>query len=218
MAAQLVLTVGQECFLTATKRVIVVEVLGLSEDSIWVSYPTSDIIKDGTGVELTFKTEDGFVGFHAHVSAGPKVNQGGIMLERSESGLNNRERRNWRVPCNFPVSLQVVEQPEVHSCRMVDITIDGLMLYSKWELEPGAMVSIRFNLPNRPTTVAQCRVVYCDPTPDGDSNRYGLRFEDVKQEGKESLTWFLYERIREIYPRQLSDLYPRPPKHTLTRR
>ena len=75
MAAPLTLTVGQECFLTAMKRVMVVEVLGLSEDSIWVSYPTSDIIKDGTGIELTFKTENGFVGFHARVSAGPKVNQ-----------------------------------------------------------------------------------------------------------------------------------------------
>lgn len=197
---------------------MVVEVLGLSEDSIWVSYPTSDIIKDGTGVELTFKTNNGFIGFHARVSAGPKVNQGGIMLERSESGLNNKERRNWRVPCSFPVSLQEVDHPEVHSCRMVDLTIDGLMLYSKSALDPGATVSISFSLPNRPKTTTRCRVVYCDPTPDGDSNRYGLRFEEIPHEGKESLIWFLYERIRDIYPRQLSDLYPSPPKHTLTRR
>lgn len=191
---------------------MVVEVLGLSDESIWVSYPTSDVIKDGTGVELSYHTDNGFIGFHARVSAGPKLSQTGIMLERTESARDNKERRNWRVPCNFEARVQLADQESSHPGRIVDLTIDGAMIYCSATLAPASMVTLTFALPKRETTTITSQVVYVDSSNDGASNRYGLRFVKVPHEGKVGLTWYLYEQIQHIYPKQLGALYPKPPK------
>ena len=211
MGAQSALIVGQECFLSAMGRVLVVEVLGMKGDTIWVSWPTADVIKDGTGVELSFHNQHGFIGFHTRVSSGPKPGQTGIMLERSESASHSKERRNWRVPCKLPVSVKRYGEDKVTASRIIDLTIDGAMLASTYSAEAGAMLELQFDLPKAkvPITVL-AQIVYADPTPEGEMNRYGTRFLELTRPNREMLMWYLYEQIQSSYPRQLRDLYPRP--------
>jgi hypothetical protein len=209
------LKVGKECFLNAMGRVLVIEILGISGDSIWVSYPTADIIKEGTGVELSFHENDGFIGFHARVASGPNMNQSGIMLERAESARHNKERKNWRVPADFPVIIKKYDEEEQHEGVLKDITIDGGLVKTQDVFQAGSMLDIKMQLPEaREALNFLAQIVYSDPTTSDQQNRYGLRFVEVPAKGKKELMWFLYKKIHELYPRQLRELYPRPSKRT----
>lgn len=212
MAQSTPLQVGRECFLSAMGRVLVVEVLGVSRDTIWVSYPTSDIIKEGTGVELSFHEPSGFIGFHARVASGPEMNQSGIMLERAESARHNKERKNWRVPADFPIILKNYGEEQQYEGRLKDLNIDGAHIKSTSDFDAGSMLEAKMKLPNSDAFTLLAQVVYRDPTTRDKPNRYGLRFVEIPKSAKEALTWYLYERIRELYPKQLRDLYPAPPK------
>ena len=213
MDAQTALVVGQECFLTAVGRVLIVEILGVKGDTIWASYPAADRIKDGTGVELSFHNKHGFVGFHTRVSSGPKPGQTGIMLERSESADHGKARRDWRVPCKLPVSLKSYGEAKTVQGRFIDMTIEGAMISGGISAKAGAMLEMQFDLPKAqvPVTV-RAQVVYSDPTPEGDINRYGVRFLELSRPNREALMWYLYEQIQANYPKELRDLYPRPSK------
>jgi hypothetical protein len=197
-------------------RVLVVEVLGVSGDTIWVSYPTADVIKDGTGVELTFHNETGFIGFHARVSSGPKISQSGIMLERAESSSHSQERRNWRVACRIAVTAKRYGDEVSHPCGMLDLTIDGAMIYGEASFDAGAMLETTFSLPKKEPITILSQIVYKDPTREDGRIRYGIRFVEMAAEAKTSLMWFLYEKIHESYPEQLRNLYPRPKRHEST--
>lgn len=212
MASISSLQIGRECFLTAMGRTLVVEILGISGDSIWVSYPTTDVIKEGTGVELSFHEPGGFIGFHSRVTSEPKMNQSGIMLERAASARHNTQRKNWRVPTDFPVQLKAYGEDTLHEGVMKDLTIDGALIKTHSEFPAGSMVELTLQLPKSKPHTFLVQIVYTDPTTPEQQNRYGLRIVDAPNAAKNALTWFLYERIHEVYPQQLRDLYPRPPK------
>jgi len=212
MTAQSPLQPEKECFLTAMGRTLVVEILGISGDAIWISYPTADIIKEGTGVELSFHEAGGFIGFHARVASGPKMNQSGIMLERAESARHNTGRKNWRVPTDFPVVLNELEDDKPLQAQMKDITIDGALVKTDSELQAGAMFNLKMKLPKSEPFKLLVQIVYSDPTTSDQQNRYGLRFVEVPHVAKDALIWFLYEKIHDLYPQKLRDLYPRPGK------
>lgn len=211
MPSESALQIGQECFLSAMGRTLVVEVLGATRDTIWVSYPTADVIKEGTGVELSFHNQHGFIGFHARVSSGPKSGQTGIMLERSESADHRKERRNWRVPCRLPASAKRYNESDTVPSTIIDLTIDGAMIQSTIVAEAGSMLELTFDVPKaKLPVVLLAQIVYTDPTPEGDINRYGTRFLELTRVNREALMWFLYEKIQAAYPRELAALYPRP--------
>lgn len=211
MPSQSPLQVGQECFLSAMGRVLVVEVLGMKGDTIWVSYPAVDAIKDGTGVELSFRNQHGFIGFHTRVSSGAKPGQTGIMLERSESADHGKARRDWRVPCKLPIAVKRYGDPKTVTGRIIDLTISGAMIATNFSAEAGSMLELQFDLPKAPVPVmVLAQIVYADPTPEGDINRYGLRFIELTRPNREALMWFLYEQIQSNYPKELRALYPRP--------
>lgn len=212
MASTSPLQIGRECFLTAMGRTLVVEILGISGDSIWVSYPTADVIKEGTGVELSFHDPGGFIGFHSRVASGPTMNQSGIMLERAASARHNTQRKNWRVPTNFPIQLKAYGEDALHEGEMKDLTIDGSLIKTHSEFPAGSMIEMTLQLPKSKPFTFLVQIVYSDPTTPEKQNRYGLRFVEIPSAAKSALTWFLYERIHEVYPQQLRELYPRPQK------
>src|SRR5690348_16873003 len=98
------LTVGNPCFLSAHGRTCIVEVLGVSNGTIWVTFPWAVPLDEGTGVELMFQQDEGHVAFHTRVSSAPGTPVG-LMLERAESCADGQRRRDWRVATDYPVWL-----------------------------------------------------------------------------------------------------------------
>lgn len=140
------------------------------------------------------------------------MNQTGIMLERAESARHNTERKNWRVPTDFSITLNIIEEEEQHQAQMKDLTIDGALIKTFTDFQPGAMLNLKMKLPKSEPFTLLVQIVYSDPTTPDQQNRYGLRFVEVPKKAKDAFIWYLYEKIQEIYPQKLRDLYPRPPR------
>lgn len=202
------LRVGRECYLRTGGRTFVVEVLGLAREAIWVSYPASDELAEGTGVQLAFYDGDDYVSYHARVSGGPSGLGRGLMLERSEAPTNRQRRRDWRVPVDFPVWLRRPGSDEKIKGRMMDLTANGTLVVTPGTFQPGDVVEMIFQLPEYAAHRLKAQIVYLDTTGPNGANRLGLRFVEVKRRAKDAIVWFLYDRIQRLYTDDLRELYP----------
>ena len=204
------LQIGRECYLKAVGRVVVVEILGINKETILVSFPTADSIGEGTGVELVFHDADGFMTYHARVAVGPKNTSSGIMLQRSESPSHMKKRRDWRVPTDFPIWIRNQENTEKYKGVMRDLTAHGASIATDAALEAGDILDMTLKFPDGLPQIIHVQIVYADKTKDDEAYRFGVRFIDMNKNVRETITWYLYEKIQEIYPDQLRALYPSP--------
>jgi c-di-GMP-binding flagellar brake protein YcgR len=204
------LQIGRECYLKSVGRVVVVEILGINKETIWVSFPTADSIGEGTGVELVFHDAEGFMTFHARVAVGPKNTSSGIMLQRAESPSHMKKRRDWRVPTDFSIWIRHQGSSKKHKGVMRDLTAHGASIATQAALEAGDILKMTLKFPDSLPQTVSVQIVYADKTKDDAANRFGVRFIDMEKPIRESITWYLYEKIQEIYPNQLRALYPSP--------
>ncbi len=207
---QSALATGNQCLLNARGRTCIVEVLGVSNGTIWVTFPWAVPLPEGTGVELLFQQDDGHVAYHTRVGGAPGP-VGGLMLDRAESCADGQRRRDWRVAADYPVWLRVQGDPEKLKGRMRDLTAKGSMVTTSAHFESGDIVEMIFQLPEFSVNRLVAQVVYSDTTDENGVNRFGLRFIDVKPRAREAITWFLYDRIQSLYNEELREMYPENP-------
>jgi c-di-GMP-binding flagellar brake protein YcgR len=191
-------------------RTCIVEVLGVSNGTVWVSFPWAVTLPEGTGVELLFHDQDGHAAYHTRVGGSPGT-AGGLMLERAESCAGGQRRRDWRVPADYPVWLRIHGATDKLRGRMRDLTAGGTMVSTSAHFESGDLVEMIFQLPEFAVNRLIAQVVYCDTTDENGVNRFGLRFVEVKKRAREAITWFLYDRIQALYNDELRELYPANP-------
>ena len=203
------LQVGRECYLRALGRVLIVEILGVAGDTVWISCPSAETLSEGTGVDLEFHHDEGFMGYHARVAVVARHPANGIVLERCETASFRPERRDWRVPTNFPVWLRRPGAKKKLKGRLLDLTENGASVATPAPFDAGDMLELIFQLPEYAAHQLVAQVVYSDKTASNEVNRFGLRFVEVKKRARNAITWYLYDRIRELYPEELRDLYPR---------
>lgn len=203
------LQVGRECYLRTSGRLLVVEVLGISGNIVWVSYPSADALAEGTGVELEFHDGDGSIGYHARVAVVPRHPGNGLMLERSETASRRPGRHDWRVATDFSVWVRIPGKWRKLKGRMLDLAQNGALIETSAPLEAGEMLELIFQLPEFAAHQLVAQVVYSDKAASKGVNRFGLRFVEVKKRARNAITWFLYDRVRELYPDELKELYPR---------
>ena len=204
------LRVGNECFMLVMDQRYFVEILGITTDTVWVSFPASNYPLEGMGAELQFHTDDGFSTFHTRVAKGPEKKGDGVILQRAEAATYLKHRRSWRVTCDFPVMINTLKEARLHEARLVDLSVEGALVEAKSEFETGEILNVSFTLPQHPTRALRARVIHYDPPTVLRSGKLGLRFTDVPPDSRESLTVFLYREIRERYPKELRAMYPRP--------
>ncbi len=203
------LQVGRECYLRASGRALIVEVLGVSGATVWISCPSAGTLDEGTGVELEFHHGDGFVGYHARVAVVARHPANGIVLERCETASFRSERRDWRVPADFPVWLRRPGTKKKLKGRLLDLTENGASVATPASFDAGDVLELIFQLPEYAAHQVAAQIVYSDKTASKEINRFGLRFVEVNKRARNAITWYLYDRIRELYPEELRDLYPR---------
>ena len=202
------LQVGRECYLHAMGRELLVEILGIARQNIWVSYPSADVLCVGTGLDLTIPTDAGGMAFHARVAVVPSEPAKGIMIERCETAEHRTERRDWRVPTDLSVEVRSPKATEGKAARMLDLTDAGALLTTAARFSAGDMVEMRFQLPDNAPHRVLAQVVYSNKTGAKDCNKFGLRFIQMNRAARSTITWFLYERIQDLYPDVLRDMYP----------
>lgn len=203
------LHVGNECFMVVMDHRYFVEILGITTDTVWVSFPASNYPIEGMGAELQFHTPDGCSTFHTRVAKGPEKKGDGVILQRAEASTYLKHRRSWRVTCDLPVMINSLSEARLHEAHLVDLSAEGALVESQSEFEPGDLLNVSFTLPQHPTRALRARVIHYDPPTMLRSGKLGLKFTEVPPDSRESLTVFLYREIRERYPKELRAMYPR---------
>lgn len=204
------LRVGRKCCLRIMGREIVSEILGISNDTIWVSFPVKQPVREGTGVELELMGEDEFICYHARVAVCPVDTSRGIMLQRAEAASHLQRRRDWRVPTDLPIWIRESGGRKKLKARLLDLTQDGAQIVTKAPFDAGQTLEMIFQLPEFNAHQLVAEIVFSDKThPDGIC-RFGLHFTEVKKRARDSITWFLYDQIQRMYGSELQELYPRP--------
>lgn len=208
ISSQIQLQVGRRCHLRALGRLLIVEIQGISGATIWISYPFSEPLEEGTGVELEFHHRDGFVGYHARVAVALRHSDNGIMLERCETSIGRIERRDWRVPANFSAWLRRPGSKEKLRGRLLDLSVQGARAEMSSEFQAGELVELIIQLPELSAHLLMAQVMYCEDRQYDGTCHLGLQFVDVDRRTRDAITWFLYDRIRRLYAEELRDMYP----------
>ena len=149
-----------------------------------------------------------FINFSRQGSDAAGHTGAGIMLERSETSIARSGRRDWRVPIDFPVSLRPLSTKKKLKGRLLDLTEKGAIVETSTPFEAGEILDVIFQLPKSAMHEVVAQVMYCDDAPPDETCRLGLRFVDVKKQARDAITWFLYERVQELYSDELRELYP----------
>lgn len=206
-AEDALLEVGNSCFLRIFDQRYFVDILGVSQDTIWVSFHMSDFPLEGMGVDLEFHQGGGFTCYHTRVSIPPKEAGDGVVLQRAEAATFMAYRRSWRVPVDLAMKAREHPDGEVWDGRLVDISAEGALAVSAKALEVGDMMSLSFALPGGRMATMTAQVIHSRVDDEGVVHM-GLRFDDVPATTREALTSFLWREIRERYPSELEELYP----------
>jgi hypothetical protein len=97
------------------------------------------------------------------------------------------QRRSRRVP--LPVLLNKYIEGEPHTCRAVNISLGGMLLYRLFEpAVPHSEVSVEFQLPGSPRILRADGVALND---DGGRGAHAVRFTSIALEDQELIARYL---------------------------
>ncbi len=201
--------VGNTCYLRVMDRRYLSEIRGVAKDTVWVSFPGANYPIEGMGVELEFHAFDGFVRYHTRVAIGPKKKGDGIVLQRTEAATRLKHRRSWRVPVSLPARIQSGDDVSVQRGRILDLSSEGALLQAMAGIGVGSPIAVDFALPGKPRLLVRAMVIHSGEAKKAGQRCYGLRFTEIPPEARDSLTWFLWGKIKRIYSAEIRELYPR---------
>ncbi len=203
---------GRRCFVRLMGRLHQVEILGVEDKTIWVSFHGKNYPVEGIGVDLEFHRDTGYVSYHTRVLRGASHPGDGLLLERSESIEERHHRQSWRVSTDMVVAVHVEGAPRAFSARMVNLSTGGMAIQTYARLPLHSAVAIQADLPNQPGLHLQGRVVHGKEgtaLTRNPNQQYGIKFSGLSKETARALTYYLWGRIRESKPEALKALYPR---------
>jgi len=203
---------GRRCYVRLMGRLHQVEILGVEDKTIWVSFHGEHYPVEGLGVDLEFHRELGYIAYHTRVVRGAEHSGDGLLLERSESIEECRHRQSWRVPTDIPVTVCIDASPRAYAAHMANLSTGGMAILSSAKLPLHASIAIQLDLPNQAGLELQGRVVYGKEgtaLTTGPRQQYGIKFENLSKESSRAITYYLWGRIRESKPEALKELYPR---------
>lgn len=203
------LKIGTEAFLRTDGFVYLVEILGVAQNAIWVTFPDIDPPAPGTGVELDIDQGDTFIRYHAHISVSAP-NSPGIMLERAETAIHAKQRGEYRVPFETEVDVLHAASQVTSVARVIDISGGGMRVASNQLFTVGDHLTLTIEWPDDFDYEYPVRVLYARPPKLlRHSYGYGVKFGAADSDAKLALTRFLSREIARRYPDELRALYPR---------
>lgn len=91
-----------------------------------------------------------------------------------------------------PVEGEFATVPATYNVRVLDISVDGVLLQSSHLVEPGARGRLRLNLEGSPFR-ADIQVRRVAPTPDAVGYRFGATFVGLRPELRQLIERFMMQ-------------------------
>lgn len=197
-------------YLRLGEKHLPVEILACAKDTIGVSFPHPQPIENGMKLDLEFCESDRLVVYHMQVVVAPIDPGDGVILQRIKGAMYAEKRRTWRVTLDEAVGLRRRGDPRPSNARVLNLSCEGAYLETACALRVGDVVDLLLSLPELPTHQVGGKVVRVEPRePDSNgTGRYGVYFVELFPEARRTLTYFMWKRLRELYPREIAALWP----------
>ncbi len=215
------LTVGTPCTLRWDDQRHSAEILGVSENTIWTSFPSIDLNAEDVGIDVQLGQKPNGPVYHTKVVIGPREPGDGVVLRRTASAVRKHGRDVWRVPTRLRAQYGEQTSTVEFSGRFANLSLQGGLLAGSQPFQVGDQVLIRVQFKDDVGHSLPSMVVHANaPESFKHSDRHwlGLRFETMSADMTRDLTWYLWERVRRLYPDEVRALYPRKSKRRKRRR
>lgn len=198
------LYVGNQCMLRVVGDHFLVKIVDVQPTHIRVTFPGREYPIEGLQVTLEFHDEQGFNSYRTHIVHGPEKTPGGLLLARPVESRRTKYRDSCRVPTDLTV--QVKDQLHVrrYDAALANIGAGGALIVTPAQFDFSTTVEMRLSLPGEPQHTVLAHIVHTSGAPSSYSTVdkiYGIRFISLEPEASQSINRYVWNRLREIYPR-----------------
>lgn len=182
-----------------------VELVAVAKDTVGVTCPFEHLPVAGAMADLIFADDQCKAFYHMQVVVAPNERADGMILQRAASATYAQRRRTWRVPLQDTIAFKRHGETRPGEAIVINISCEGLLIVTKTPLEIHDTIDLFLALPEQSAQKVTGRVVRCESTYPG---RYGVLFMQLPPEAKRSLTYFMWQQLRALYPREIAALWP----------
>ncbi|HIJ64805.1 MAG TPA: PilZ domain-containing protein [Candidatus Hydrogenedentes bacterium] len=202
---------GRRGLLRFGEKALEIEILAVAQDTIGVRFAGSGHPAEGTGGDLEFGSDASALAYHVQVAVGARDGSDTLILQRVPGAPHDNYRRAWRVPMNVKTNVRGHNDPRAAKAVIINLSADGALIESAAMFDIEELVDLRLPLPGESPQVVHARVIRTEPSePPSDAvQRYGVRFLELTTEATHSLTFFIWKRLWELYPKEIAQLLPR---------
>jgi len=188
-----------------------VTILEVCRDTVAVTLPQGPLPAERVGVTLEIPTLDGLVCYHTHVAIAPRAGDDVLLLRRSASVKRFDRRATWRVPLHTRTRVSRPGEPRSFPAVVVDVSAQGAQLFTSGHFELAETISFRLHLPEELPRQVFAKVVRsmaecCDGQA---ACTLGVLFQDLSRPARKALTFYIWRRLQELFPRETHMLFRR---------
>jgi c-di-GMP-binding flagellar brake protein YcgR len=155
-------------------------------------------------VDLEFHDKSGFNRYRAEIIAGPQESdEDGIVLGLPRAASRSQHRDSCRVPTDLTVQLRSAVRPRWFTGSLLNLSAGGALVETEAEFDIDTTAQMNLSLPGEPSREMTCTVVHVNDAVDkrrtAGRHVVGLRFVSPDRSTAQSLTRYIWKRLRELY-------------------
>lgn len=197
------LYVGNRCMLRVAGEHFLIKILGVEKAHIHVTFPGREYPIEGLQVMLEFHDEQGFNSYRSHIVRGPEHAGGGLLLARPVDSRRTKYRDSCRVPTDLTVHVKDQVHVRRYDAALVNLSSGGALIVTPAQFDFSSTIEMTLSLPGEPQHHLIGQVIHATGAPHKyniTDKTYGVRFIDLASNAAESITRYVWNRLREIYP------------------
>ena len=194
---------GNTCMLRVAGDHFLVKILDVEKTHIRVTFPGREYPIEGLQVMLEFHDEQGFNSYRSHIVRGPERAGGGLLLARPVDSRRTKYRDSCRVPTDLTVHVKDQVHIRRYDAALVNLSSGGALVVTPAQFDFASTVEMTLSLPGEPRHHLIGQVIHATGAPhkyNANDKTYGIRFLDLAPDAAESITRYVWNRLREIYP------------------
>lgn len=214
------LTKGKRAFVRYREERKEVTILEICDDTVTVTVPDGSLPVKNLGVSLEIPTLEGTYCYHTHVATAPRDDDDILLLRRTASVKRFDRRRTWRVPLHARTKASQLDGRRVFRAVVVDVSAEGVLLFSAGPFEPGELITFQLYIPNELPHEICARVVRVKETVRDGQTVYtlGAAYHELSKPARRALTYYIWKRLLELFPTEVRGLFRRGSQSQIDRR
>jgi len=189
---------GNSCLLCATDRHFLVEILDITDNAIYVSFPVKDFLVSGMSVVLEFHEADGYFECSTKVIQEPKERGDRAVLRWPEQSYWNAHRDSNRVATDLTVHVRDVSHPRRYDADLINVSTGGALVRTRAPLGVPDIIELTLSLPGEPLYYVKGRILHLGRSGcpgDPKLRIFGIQFVDLPVEAHDSIARYITEAL-----------------------